>query len=121
MQLINANMIWKLEPHLTYINNHTSTPHVQASIVAFVTQDLGCKIGRGTNNRFTERLFSNDAGESKITQLNLQKVWIWLSICDIELDLEKGVRILKQTVWEEHGLAIAHTGQPSDLFVQMWL
>lgn len=55
------------------VDYHADTPHVKRTIEAFVPQHFGSQIGWGADHWPSERLLSDDACESKITQLHLEE------------------------------------------------
>lgn len=63
---------WK-RPAQADVHDDANRPHVQRAVVALVEQNLRCQVSGGPDHRATEGLFANDAGESKVTQLHLEK------------------------------------------------
>lgn len=56
-----------------YINDDTHWPHIQRSVIAFVSQNLWSKVGWCSYNWAPKWFLSNDSGKAKITKFYLFK------------------------------------------------
>lgn len=56
-----------------YINDDTHWPHIQRSVIAFVSQNLWSKVGWCSYNWTPKWFLSNDSGKAKITKFYLFK------------------------------------------------
>ena len=53
------------------VDDDSSAPHVEGPVVSLVTEHLGSKVGRSAHYGLSERFLSNNSGEAKVAEFNL--------------------------------------------------
>ena len=84
----------------TYVDDDSGTPHVEAAIVALVSQHFRREVSRSSDHTFPETLFSDDPSESEIAQFDLKtkKGKIISTLSKLEEKKILGKKIYKQKI-----------------------
>ena len=57
----------------THVDDHARRPHVQAPVVPLVAEHLGRQVGRRAHHGLSKAFLTDDARETKVTELHLKK------------------------------------------------
>ena len=56
----------------THVDDHARRPHIQAPVVPLVAEHLGRQVGRRAHHGLSKAFLTNDARETKVTELHLK-------------------------------------------------